>query len=118
LGAIDLLQQRLLRTPLVLILLTSGTPYVIVGWLLYKIRLGRHWARVTYLLLWLFGTAYAFLFWRAYAAAFDGKHFMAAVSTVAKAALDVAGIVLLFVPAANRWFRPNTSRESWGYRAG
>ena len=118
LGGIELLQQRFLRVSLVLVLLTSGIPYVIVGWILYKIGRGRHWARVIYLLLWLFGIAYAVLFWRPYAAAFDGKHSMSAVITVAKAALDAAGIVLLFVPAANRWFRPNTSRESWGYRAG
>ena len=45
------------------------------------------------------------LFWRAYAANFDGKHSMTAVTEVAETLLDTVGIVLLFVPAANRWFR-------------
>jgi len=105
LGGIEVLQQRFLRVSLALVLLTSGTPYVIAGWLLYKIGRGRHWARVTYLVLWLFGIASIFLFWRAYAANFDGKHSMTAVTEVAETLLDAVGIVLLFVPAANRWFR-------------
>jgi hypothetical protein len=106
LGGIELLQQRFLRVSLVFVLLTSGIPYVIVGWLLYKIHRGRHWARVTYLVLWLFGIAYVLLFWRVYAAYFDGKHSMAAGTRVAETLLDAVGSVLLFVPAANRWFRP------------
>ena len=106
LGGIELIQQRFLRVSLVLVLLTSGIPYVIVGWILYKIGRGRHWARVTYLVLWLFGIVSMLLFWRVYAANFDGKHSMTAVTRVAETLLDAVGNVLLFVPAANRWFRP------------
>jgi hypothetical protein len=105
LSGIELLQQRVLRVSLIFILLTSGIPYIIVGWLLYKISRGRHWARVTSLLLWLNTIAFMLFSWRSYAAYFDGEHSMAAVATVAGTLLDGAGIVLLFVPAANRWFR-------------
>jgi len=108
LGGIEVLQQRFLRVSLVLVLLTSGTPYVTAGWLLYKIGRGRHWARVTYLVLSLFGIAYMLLFWRAYAPYLDGKHSMAAVTRIAETLLDAVGSVLLFVPAANRWFRPRS----------
>ncbi len=105
LSGIELLQQRFLRESLVMVLLTSGIPFVIVGWILYKTGRGRHWARVTYLVLWLLSIVNMFLFWRVYAANFDGKHSMTAVNTVAQTLLGVVGSVLLLVPAANRWFR-------------
>ena len=105
-GIIATLAQNFLRSPLFFLVLTSGIPYLILGWILFKIGRGRHWARVTYLVLWMLGIVYTGYFWKHYAAFFDGKHSMAAARVVTETLLDLVGLCLLFMPRANRWFKP------------
>jgi peptidoglycan/LPS O-acetylase OafA/YrhL len=73
----------------------------IVAWLLYKVLRRRSWARIT--LTTLSVLLFAPIF------AFSGS-LAEIVEVLAKTALGAAGLVLLFTPGANKWFR--SAREA------
>ena len=79
------------------------TVIVIVIWLLLFAAMTqrKNWARITFLILFLIGLPEMYLM--------KDKIFSgSAASTallVAQSVAQVAGLVLLFIPAANRWFR-------------
>ena len=97
---------RIPVTALIVSLIFRGIPYVIVVWITLRVERGHNWARILIAALFLIGIAYTLFNWRAYAPIFASKQSVTVLSTGARTLLDLGALCLLFMPRANRWFRP------------
>jgi hypothetical protein len=97
---------------LIYLVIAGGARYVISVWILLRIASGHNWARILFLVVLLASLGYTILNWQAYAPSFAGKQPVAAVAFAAKTLLDIAAACLLFMPRANRWFKPPRATTS------
>jgi hypothetical protein len=118
-GVITVLGPYLLQISvglLLYLLIAGGIRYVISAWIILKIARGRNWARFLFLTVFIFGLGSMAVKWQVYSQVITGKNTLTAVTFVAKTLLDIGAACLLFMPRANRWFRPPraaiTSSES------
>jgi hypothetical protein len=91
---------------LIYLILAGGARYVISVWVILRIASGRNWARILYLVILVAGFGYMALNWQVYAQLFTFRQPLAAASWIAKTLLDIGAACLLFMPRANRWFKP------------
>jgi hypothetical protein len=91
---------------LIYLILAGGARYVISVWVILKIAGGRNWARILYLVVLVAGFGYMALNWQGYAQLFTFRQPLTAASWIAKTLLDIGAACLLFMPRANRWFKP------------
>ena len=108
-GVVGLLAQYLLEISIGLIvylLISGGARYLISMWIILRIASGRNWARIVFLVILLAGLGYMIFNWHYYAQFFTGEHPLAAFELAAKTLLNLAAAWLLFMPRANRWFKP------------
>jgi hypothetical protein len=91
---------------LLYLLFAGGARYVISIWILLKIDGGRNWARIVFLVVLVAGLGYTALQWQTYAPLFKGKQPLTEAAWIAKTLLDSGAACLLFMPRANRWFKP------------
>lgn len=108
-SAIGLLARYLFEVSIgsiVYVLITGGTRYVIVTWLILRIAGGHNWARIVFLVLLLASLGYTIFNWHYYARFFTAQYPLYVLELVAKALLDLGAACLLFMPRANRWFKP------------
>jgi hypothetical protein len=71
--------------------------------IIYKISQRRHWARVTYLILAICG--YTLSIYTHVSSPDDQTDLIGTLLNTASTVADIVGIVLIFTPPANRWFR-------------
>ena len=81
--------------------LTMAFTISIMLFLAYKIWLGRNWARITLTLLFIMGLYPVILLMPAEAE----RSILVLVGSVLQTALQLAAIVLIFLPASNNWFK-------------
>lgn len=91
---------------LIYLIIAGGARYVISVWVVLRIAGGHNWARILYLIVLVAGLGYAAVNWETYAALLTFKYPLASTSSIAKTALDIGAGCLLFMPRANRWFKP------------
>jgi hypothetical protein len=91
---------------LIYLVIAGGARYVISVWVILRIAGGHNWARILYLVVLVAGFAYVALNWQGYARLFAFNQPLASASWIAKTLLDIAAACLLFMPRANRWFKP------------
>lgn len=82
-----------------------GVRIVITVWVNTRIALGRNWMRILLAVLFASGVVYFAVEWRAYANLLTGKAPLFFMATLVRSLLNVATMVLLFTPRANRWFK-------------
>jgi hypothetical protein len=118
-SVIGLLARYLLEISIGLIvylLISGGARYLISTWIILRIAGGHNWARIVFLVVFLAGLGYMIFNWRSYAQYFTGERPLYALELAAKTLLDLGAACLLFMPRANRWFKPprtlGTSAES------
>jgi hypothetical protein len=101
---------------LIYLIIAGGARYVISVWVILRIAGGHNWARILYLIVLLAGVGYTTVNWQSYAQLVTGKQPLTEAAWIAKALLDMGAACLLFMPRANRWFKPprspSTSAES------
>ena len=108
-GVIGVLAQYLLEISIGLIvslLISGGARYLITTWLILRIAGGHNWARIVFLVIYIAGLGYMIFSWHSYAQWFTGEHPLYALELAAKTLLDLGAAFLLFMPRANRWFKP------------
>jgi hypothetical protein len=83
-----------------------GIRIVVAAWINSRIGLGRNWARILATILFALSAIYLATQWRNFIALFNGEAALAytAVSVI-KVGINIATVVLLFTPRANRWFK-------------
>jgi hypothetical protein len=91
---------------LIYLILAGGARYVISVWVILRIASGHNWARILYLVVLVAGFGYMALNWQGYALLFTGKQPLTTAAWIAKTLLDIGAGCLLFMPRANRWFKP------------
>lgn len=85
-------------------LLSSGIRHIFTALVNIKISQGRNWARIL-ILVWMLAALASVAFqWRAYPGLLRADS-LNWVPATAKFLLDCTALVLLFTPAANRWFK-------------
>ena len=114
-GVIGQLAQYLLEISIGLIvylLIAGAARYLISTWLILRIAGGHNWARIVFMVIYLAGLGYMIFNWHSYAQMFTGEHPLYALELAAKTLLDLGAAFLLFMPRANRWFKPPLSPAS------
>jgi hypothetical protein len=91
---------------LIYLLIAGAARYVISVWVILRIAGGHNWARILYVIVLVAGIGYTAINWQSYAPLFTFKHPLAAAASIAKTLLDSGAACLLFMPRANRWFKP------------
>jgi hypothetical protein len=91
---------------IVYLLIGEGARCLILTWIILKIAAGRNWARIVVLVALLASLGRTTFNWHYYAQFFTGAHPLTALELAAKALLDLGAACLLFMPRANRWFKP------------
>lgn len=86
---------------LVAFTLLTAFALALTVWLILKIRDGRGWARVAYLLLWLLGAALMLM-----PGGEMPNSFFEEAAAIVTSLLELVALVLLFMPPARRWFQP------------
>jgi hypothetical protein len=95
------LAGRVSGTAMILALLIVVAFFMIYGYLILKISVGRNWARIILLVLVLFGTPFAV---PAYIVEIK-KNFFSGALSILVAFLQLLGTGLLFTRNSNPWFR-------------
>lgn len=95
------LAGRVSGTTMMLALLIVVAFFMIYGYLILKISVGRNWARIILLVLVLFGTPFAV---PAYIVEIK-KNFFSGALSILVALLQLLGTGLLFTRNSNPWFR-------------
>lgn len=91
---------------LIYLIIAGAARYVISVWIILRIASGHNWARILYLVVLVASFGYVALNWQGYVPLFTGKQPLATASWTAKTLLDIGAGCLLFMPRANRWFKP------------
>jgi hypothetical protein len=91
---------------LIFFIATRGVRYLISVWILLQIATGRNWARLIFVVVLALGLGYTAYNWQIYAVGFGGRYPVHATASIAKVVLDIGVACLLFMPRANRWFKP------------
>jgi hypothetical protein len=91
---------------LIYLIIAGGARYVISVWVILRIAGGHNWARILYLVVLVAGIGYTAVNWQSYVPLFTFKQSLTAAPWIAKTLLDIGAACLLFMPRANRWFKP------------
>jgi hypothetical protein len=89
----------------VLVLAGSAGRTAIAAWLILKTSARRNWARILLLLWFLYAIGVIVWRWQVYIGSFTAGPRLATATWVIKSVLDCVALILLFTPAANRWFK-------------
>jgi hypothetical protein len=95
------LTQRLSGAPLILAALIVIAVFALAFFLVWRVSVGRNWARILLLILVLFGLPFAFL---ANLAELK-QNILAACLSITIEILQLVGTALLFTRNSNRWFK-------------
>jgi hypothetical protein len=82
---------------------------IVVGalcWLIFMIGRQRNWARITYALLFAFGMIFHLVNWRNALQSPPRE----LVAIVLQSGMQLSGMILVFLPASNAWFRSRMVR--------
>ena len=73
----------------------------IIIFFIYKISVGRNWARITYTVLFLLGIYPYILLWPAE----YSRNILLFIISITQTLFQVGGTILLFLPESNNWFK-------------
>ena len=82
---------------------STAFTYGLLLWLIYKMDRGRHWARVTFLVLTVIGVPFAI---QPMLASFSYSP-VSGLLGLLQVGMEVVALVMLFSPQAKPWFRPS-----------
>jgi hypothetical protein len=85
-------------------LISRAIRYLVTAWINIKVAEGRNWARILVLLWTLAAVVMVAYEWRS-TLEILARHSLTEVLDAVKLLLDCTTVVLLFTPAANRWFK-------------
>ena len=87
--------------PIQKVISDAAVSLLILGFIIWKMSLGRNWARVTLLVLFLIGLPFYFFYIRAEI----GRSAILAALSVLQAIVQGAGLFLVFTDPAKDWFK-------------
>jgi hypothetical protein len=101
--ALDWSYERSLQ-PVSKLVLDGALTFLVLAFLIWKISQGKNWARIVYLVLFLFGGVFYFTFVRAAI----GRSTAVALLTILQSLMQLVALILVFVGPAKDWFKPST----------